>query len=100
MATIPYNTASVSGSKMADLTDLFHKVAALTADMTDVVKQHDVAGLRGTNFGVPDGPAPETINQHASAFNDSWLQFADAFQTFWGDGSGGTNREKLARFAR
>ena len=34
------------------------------------------------------------------ALNDTFLQIAAAFATFYGDGSPGTNAEKIARLAR
>ncbi len=99
MAIIPYNTASPGGDTLAGLMKAYQDLAARTLAMRDWIAQCNVDGLRGSDFGVPDGPA-ETINLNATALNDTALQIFDGFGTYWGDGSGGTNREKVARLAR
>jgi hypothetical protein len=45
-----------------------------------------------TNFSAASGAG--------QSLNDTFLQIAQAFATFYGDGSGGTNAEKISRLAR
>ena len=100
MSALRYNSATLGGSKTVGVGAKFQRLAAEARDLRDMIDQQGVTGLRTLgDFGVPDGPA-EDINVHAQGFNDTLLQTLDGFLTWWGDGSGGTPREKVARFAK
>jgi hypothetical protein len=74
---------------MADLQNVAAKLEALG----DWIAQMGPSALVGSvDFGVGSG--------EGQAFNDTFLQIAGAYATWYGDGSPGTNREKIARLAR
>jgi hypothetical protein len=100
MAYIPYGQSTVGGRQVAEALADLQAVAAKLQALADWVNEIGPSGLTGnTDFSVPAGDfAPGVTN--AQAFNDSFLQIAAAFATFYGDGSGGSNREKIARLAR
>lgn len=93
MAYIPYGQATVGGKQVAEALADLQGVAAKLQALADWVNEIGPSNLESnTDFSVGAG--------NGQGFNDTFLQIAGAFATFYGDGSGGSNREKIARLAR
>ncbi len=93
MAYIPYGQATVGGKQLAEAMADVQAVAAKLQALADWVNEIGPSNLESnTDFTVGTG--------QGQAFNDTFLQITAAFATWYGDGSGGTNREKIARLAR
>lgn len=93
MAYIGYNASNANGLKLNNTLKKLQELQADLQSLSDLVNAIGSANLEGnTEFGVDTG--------QGSAFNDSFLQIVDAYNTFFGDGSGGTVREKVSRFVR
>lgn len=90
---IAYNANNANGLSIKQLMSRIQEVDAEFRRLSDLVNAVGSVNLEGhAEFGVETG--------QGSAFNDSFLQIAAAWGTFYGDGSGGTVREKVSRFAR
>lgn len=90
---IGYNAANANGLRLNSLMTKIKEVDAEFKFLSDLVNAIGSANLEGNaEFGVAAG--------QGTAFNDSFLQIAASWNTFFGDGSGGTVREKVSRFAR
>ena len=93
MAYIGYGQSTVGGKQVAEAMADLQGVAAKLQALADWVNEIGPSNLESnTDFSAVSG--------QGQAFNDTFLQIAGAFATFWGDGSGGTNREKVSRLAR
>lgn len=93
MAYIGYNANNTNGLRIKQLMAKMREVDAEFRFLSDLVNAIGSNALEANpEFGVEAG--------QASAFNDSFLQIAASWTTFFGDGSGGTVREKVSRFAR
>ena len=93
MAYIGYSQASTGGTQLAELMADVQSVSARMEALADWINQIGPANLESN----PDFLAAAGQGQ---ALNDTFLQIAAAFATWYGDGSGGTNREKISRLAR
>lgn len=93
MSYIGYNANNANGLSLKQLMDKMQDVDAEFRRLSDLVNAIGSTNLEGhAEFGVATG--------QGTAFNDSFLQIAASWTTFYGDGSGGTVREKVSRFAR
>ena len=93
MAYIGYGQNTVGGKQLAELMADAQSVAARFETMAAWVNQIGPSNLESnTDFSAATG--------QGQALNDTFLQIAAAFATFMGDGSPGTNAEKIARLAR
>lgn len=93
MAYVAYGQGTVGGKQVAEAMAGFQNLAAKMRNLSDWVGVVGAGGLEASpdfQVGAGDG----------QAFNDTFLQIAAAFESFMGDGTGGTNREKIARLAR
>jgi hypothetical protein len=90
---IDYNANNSNGQRLKELMARIQGIDAEFTRLRDLVSAIGTNELEGhPEFGVGAGDAAN--------FNDSFLQIADAWATFYGDGAGGTVREKVSRFAR
>jgi hypothetical protein len=90
---IGYNASNANGLRVNALMQKIREVDAEFQFLSGLINAIGSSNLEGnTEFGVATG--------QGAAFNDSFLQVAAAWATFYGDGSAGTNKEKAARFAR
>jgi hypothetical protein len=93
MAYIAYGQNTVGGKQLAELMAETQALAAKYESLADWINQIGPSNLESnTDFSAGSGDG--------QALNDTFLQIAADFATFYGDGSGGTNREKIARLAR
>ncbi len=93
MAYIGYSQSSSGGRQLAELMADLQHVADKAKSMAAWVNQIGPGGLEANaDFLVAAG--------QGQAFNDTFLQIAAAVATFYGDGAGGTNAEKISRLAR
>lgn len=93
MAVLHYNTGAIGGAAIANVAKKMQELAAAAAaDLRDWIDKAGPTGLQETDFGASVGDA--------QGINDTVIQVCDDYLTWWGDGSGGTNREKVARVAR
>lgn len=93
MAYIGYNASNSNGQRINQLMTRMQEIDAEFRQLSDLINAIGSANLEGNaEFGVATG--------QGTAFNDSFLQIAASWATFFGDGSGGTVREKVSRFAR
>lgn len=94
MAYIAYSQSSVGGKQLAEAMADLQAVARKLQNLGDWIAEITPPSALETNtdFSVASG--------QGQAFNDTFVQVAAAFASFMGDGSSGTNREKIARLAR
>lgn len=93
MAYIPYSQSSVGGRQIAELMADAQSVAQRFKNMAAWINQIGPVPLEtNADFMVPVG--------QGQAFNDTFSQIATAYASFYGDGTAGTNAEKIARLAR
>jgi hypothetical protein len=93
MAYIGYNSGNANGQRIKQLAANLQAIDAEFRRLSDLVNAIGSANLESNSeFGVATG--------QGTSFNDSFLQIAASWATFYGDGSGGTVREKVSRFAR
>lgn len=93
MAYIGYNAENANGLRLNQLMGKIQEVDAEFRRLKDLITAIGSGALEGNpEFGVETG--------QGTVFNDSFLQIDAAWETFLGDGSGGTVREKVSRFAR
>ena len=94
MAYIPYGQNTVGGRQLAELMADLQSAAERCKNIAAWVNQ--IGG--GANLeSNADFLAAAGQGQ---ALNDTAIQIFTAFATFWGDGSAGTNQEKVSRLAR
>lgn len=97
MAYINYGQATVGGKELAELCADTQRLAARWAAhkawVAEIVALGSVADL-------VDHPDFLVATGEGQAFNDTVVSVADAFATFYGNGSADTNAEKIARLAR
>lgn len=90
---IRYNAINASGLRIRNLMLRAQEMDAEFRALADLVNAIGSGNLEGhPEFDVATGDG--------TAFNDSFLQIAASWATFYGDDSGGTVREKVSRFAR
>lgn len=93
MAYVPYGQNTTGGKQVAEVMAEMQAVAAKLKDLGAWVNQIGPVPLEtNADFSVPAG--------QGQAFNDTFLQIVGAYATFYGDGSPGTNCEKISRLAR
>jgi len=90
---IGYNAGNASGQRINQLMIRMQELDAEFRHLSDLINAIGSNNLEGhAELGVVTG--------QGAAFNDSFLQIVASWTTFFGDGSGGTVREKVSRFAR
>lgn len=94
MSYIGYNSSNANGLRVKSLMAKLQDIDADFRALTDLINAIGSAGALEANgeFSVATG--------QGQAFNDSFIQLATAWAAFYGDGTAGTNREKVSRFAR
>lgn len=93
MAYIPYGQNTTGGKQLAEVLADVQDIAAKLQAIGDWIGEIGPSNLESnTDFSVASG--------QGQAFNDTALQIVNAFAVWYGDGSGGTNREKISRLAR
>lgn len=93
MAYIGYGQNSVGGKQLAEVMAEMQHVQQKLRDLAAWIAQIGPANIESnTDFSVASGSG--------QAFNDTFQQIAAAYATFMGDGSGGSNAEKISRLAR
>lgn len=93
MSYIGYGQATVGGKQVAEAMAALQDAGAKLQNLADWINGIGGGGLEtNTDFSVESG--------QGAAFNDTFLQIQAAYAAFLGDGTGGTNREKIARLAR
>ncbi len=90
---IGYNASNANGQRLKELMGRIQEIDAEFKRLSDLVNAIGSSALESnTEFTVATG--------QGTAFNDSFLQIVASWNAFYGDGSGGTVREKVSRFAR
>lgn len=93
MAYVPYGQNTTGGKQVAEVMAELQAVAAKLKDLGAWVSQIGPVPLEtNADFSVPAG--------QGQAFNDTFIQIVQAYAAFYGDGSAGTNAEKISRLAR
>lgn len=93
MAYINYGQATVGGKQIAEAMANLQAVAQKLQNLADWINEIGPTALdTNTDFQV--------LTADKQSFNDTFNQIATAYVSFMGDGTPGSNREKIARLAR
>lgn len=93
MAYINYGQGTAGGKQVAEVMAELQAVAQKLQNLADWINEIGPTALdTNTDFSV--------LTADKQAFNDTFNQIVGAYASFMGDGSGGTNREKIGRLAR
>lgn len=93
MAYVGYNANNANGLRINQLMTKMQEIDSEFRCLSDLINAIGTSNLEDhPEFGVAAG--------QATVFNDSFLQIAASWATFFGNGDGGTVREKVSRFAR